>query len=127
MVEPLPAVNQLFKNTEEILLSNDECIVVASTSEQISAELQDLLTEFDLPFTVASTIDQIIGQLNNHRTALALLDLSLVKDSSTSIMNRVHRDQRELGIIVVDPSSEFGPFVGREVDRYLAGPLNGAA
>ncbi|NNK12801.1 MAG: GAF domain-containing protein, partial [Desulfofustis sp.] len=127
MVEPLPAVNQLFKNTEEILLSNDECIVVASTSEQISAELQDLLTEFDLPFTVASTIDQIIGQLNNHRTALALLDLSLVKESSTSIMNRVHRDQRELGIIVVDPSSEFGPFVGREVDRYLAGPLNGAA
>ncbi|MBT8353452.1 MAG: GAF domain-containing sensor histidine kinase [Desulfofustis sp.] len=127
MVEPLPAVNQLFKNTEEILLSNDECIVVASTSEQISAELQDLLTEFDLPFTVASTIDQIIGQLNNHRTALALLDLSLIEESSTSVLNRLHRDHRELGIIAVEPSPKFEPFLGQEVDRYLAGPLNGAA
>ncbi|MBT8346222.1 MAG: GAF domain-containing sensor histidine kinase [Desulfofustis sp.] len=127
MVEPLPAVNQLFKNTEEILLSNDECIVVASTSEQISAELQDLLTEFDLPFSVASTIDQIIGQLNNHRTALALLDLSLIEESSTSVLNRLHRDHRELGIIAVEPSPKFEPFLGQEVDRYLAGPLNGAA
>lgn len=127
MVEPLPAVNQLFKNTEEILLSNDECIVVASTSEQISAELQDLLTQFDLPFTVASTIDQIIGQLNNHRTALALLDLSLIEESSTSVLNRLHRDHRELGIIAVEPSPKFEPFLGQEVDRYLAGPLNGAA
>ncbi len=127
MVEPLPAVDQLFENTGEKLLNEDEYIVVASTSAQISAQLQDLLTDLDLRFTVASTINQIIGQLNNRRTALALLDLSLVEESSSSILNRVHRDQRELGIIVVDPSSEFEPFVGREVDRYLAGPLHGAA
>ena len=33
MVEPFPAVDQLFENTGEIRLNNDECIVVASTSE----------------------------------------------------------------------------------------------
>ena len=127
MVENFPAVDQLIENTGETILNNDEYIVVASTSEQISAELQELLTKLNLPYIVASSIDQIFGQLNNRRTALALLDPPVIEQSTTSILNRLRGDHRELGIIVVDPASESGPFMGREVDRYLAGPLNGAA
>ena len=127
MVEHFPAVDQLTENTGETILNNDECIVVATTSEQISAELQDLLTDLNLPFTVASSINQIIDQLNNRRTPLVLLDSQLIEQSANSDLNRLRRDHRELGIIVVDPSSEIGPFAGREVDRYLTGSLNSTA
>ena len=129
MIEPFSVVSYLLENTGDKLLDDDEQIVVASTSAPSSAKLQGLFTNnLEMVCAAATSAEELFFHLNSRQTALAVLDLALVEQSKTSILNRLRHEYRDLGIIVVNLATEpESPpdLLGWEIDRYLPGPLHG--
>ena len=127
MVEPFPAVDQLLEKTGETLLKEDECIVVASTSDYLITELQELLDDFNLAFQLISTTSQLFAHLHSKPTPLALLNHGFIEGNDTQVLMRLRHDHPDLGIIVLDPAFAYEPVPGLEVDYHLTGPLTGTA
>lgn len=129
MIESFPVVSYMHENTGDKLLDDGEQIVVASTSVPSSAKLQGLFTtNLEMICAAATSAEELFFHLNSRQTALAVLDLALIEQSKTSILNRLRHEYRDLGIIVVNLSAEPEPppdRLGWEIDRYLPGPLHG--
>lgn len=128
MIESFPVVDYLLENTGEKSLDEGEQIVVASTSVQSSAKLQDYFTtSLEMPCAVTTSSEELFFNLASRRTALAVLDLRLIEQSDISILSRLRHEYQNLGIIVVNLTTELGPppdLLGWEIDRYLPGPLH---